>query len=1063
MWIVELALRRPYTFIVGALLVVIFGVLSLLRTPTDIFPEIDIPVVSVIWQYNGLPPQEMERRMTGTFERAVTTTVNDIEHIESQTTSGLSVIKVYFHAGAKIESAVAQLAALSQVILRTMPPGATAPYILRYSASNVPVLQLALSSETLSEQELQDLGSNGIRTRLASVQGASVPQPYGGRTRIINVDLDPQQLLARGISPLDVSNAVNAQNLVLPSGTAKIGEREYAVRLNGSPEVVDALNDLPVRTANGALVRIRDVAQVRDGYAVQTNIVRRDGNRGAMLTVLRAGGASTVDVVTRVRAALPGIVAALPPALKVELLADQSLFVKAALRGVVAEALIAACLTAAMILLFLGSWRSTLIVALSIPLSILASVIALGALGQTMNVMTLGGLALAVGVLVDDATVGIENIHRHLAQGRPVREAIVEGAQQIAVPTFVSTLAICIVFVPVFFLGGVAGSLFAPLAMAVVFAMLASYVISRTLVPTLVYYVLQYEAAHSGAPGLLMRLHLRFDAWFERIRERYRAVLEWALSHRRRVAGGFATGVLASMLLVPFLGQNFFPTVDAGQIRLHLRAPPGTRVEQTEQIVAGVERVIREVIPPSELRMILDNVGIASSGASNIAFSDNPTVGVTDSDILIALTPEHEGSPAAYQRVLRERLNEAFPDVLVFFQAADIVSQILNFGLPAPINVQVAGSNRAKNVEIAREIAARMQRVPGAVDVYVHQVTNAPELFVTVDRDRASALALTERDVASNLLVSLASSGQTAPNFWLNPQNGVQYAISVQTPQSRVTSIEGITGMPLVGAASLTAGGSGAQLLGNVATVSRRSGVSVINHYDVQPVYDVYASVQDRDLGAVARDVDRILDEIRPTLPRGSTITMRGQVASMRTSFQGILIGLGFAVVLIYLLLVVNFQSWLDPLIIVMALPGALAGIAWALFATGTTLSVPSLMGAIMSIGVATANSVLIVSFANERRLAGATAHQAALEAGYTRLRPVIMTAFAMIIGMLPMALGVGEGGEQNAPLGRAVIGGLAVATLATLLVVPVAYSTLRGQLERRRSSQSLVPQGTAA
>jgi CzcA family heavy metal efflux pump len=1043
MWIVQLALRRPYTFIVGALLVVIFGVLSLLRTPTDIFPEIDIPVVSVIWQYNGLPPQEMERRMTTVFERALTTTVNDIEHIESQATSGLSVIKIFFHQGAKIEAAVAQIGALSQTIIRTMPPGTAAPFILRFNASNVPVLQLALSSETLSEQELQDLGSNGIRTRLASVQGASVPQPYGGRTRLINVDLDPQQLIARGISPLDISNAINAQNVVLPSGTAKIGAREYAVRMNGSPEVIDALNDLPVRSSNGALVRIRDVAQVRDGYAVQTNIVRRDGKRGAMLTVLKAGGASTVDVVERVRAAMPGILAQLPPELKVELLADQSLFVKAALRGVLTEALIAACLTAAMILLFLGSWRSTLIVALSIPLSILTSIIVLSALGQTMNVMTLGGLALAVGVLVDDATVGIENIHRHLADGSPIETAIIEGAQQIALPTLVSTLAICIVFVPVFFLGGVAGSLFAPLAMAVVFAMLASYVMARTLVPTLVRYALEYEAAHKGAPGPIERVHQRFDRAFDRASLRYRALLGWALEHRGRVLAVFAVGVLGSSALLPFLGQNFFPSVDAGQIRLHIRAPAGTRVEETEQIVARVERVIRDVIPASDLRMILDNVGIPSSGASNIAFSDNPTIGVTDSDILIALSPEHTRSLEEYRRALRSRLRTEFPGLVVFFQAADIVSQILNFGLPAPINVQVLGSSRAKNYEIIKQIEGRVRKIPGAVDVYVHQVLNAPELFVNVDRDRASAMSLTQRDVASNVLVSLASSGQTAPNFWLNPQNGVQYAVNVQTPQSRISSMEELMGTPILTAGSAAAG---AQMLGSMADVTRRTSAAVINHYDVQNAYDLYANVQDRDLGAVASDLDRVLDEIRPTLPRGSTIVMRGQVASMRTSYRGLALGLAFAVVLVYLLMVVNFQSWLDPFIIITALPGALAGILWALFATGTALSVPALMGAIMSIGVATANSILIVAFANERRAAGLSAHDAAFEAGFTRLRPVIMTAFAMIVGMLPMALGFGEGGEQNAPLGRAVIGGLTVATLATLIVVPIVYSALRGR-----------------
>ncbi len=1047
MWIVQLALKRPYTFIVGAMLVVIFGVLAILRTPTDVFPEIDIPVISIIWQYNGLPPEEMERRMSTVYERALTTTVNDIEHVESQITSGLSIIKVYFQPGAQIESAVAQAAAVSQAVMRGMPPGAIAPLILRYSASNVPVLQLVLSSPTLSEQELADLGSNGIRTRLASVRGASVPPPYGGRARLINVDLDLAQLRARGISPLEVSNAVNAQNLVLPSGTAKIGAREYGVVVNGSPEILDALNDLPVKSVNGALVRIRDVAQVRDGYAVQTNMVRRDGKRGALITVLKNSSASTLDVVNRVRAAMPGIMAQLPAELHYDELADQSLFVKAALKGVVVEALIAACLTALMILLFLGSWRSTLIVALSIPLSILSSIVVLSAIGQTMNVMTLGGLALAVGVLVDDATVGIENIHRHVHMGSAIEKAILDGAQEIAVPTFVSTLSICIVFVPVFFLGGAAGSLFAPLAMAVVFAMLASYVISRTLVPTLVRYALQWEQNHHGNPGPIERVHARFDLMFERMRSRYRALLELALKNRGTVSITFAVGVLASFALFPFLGENFFPSVDAGQLRVHLRAAPGTRVEETELIVGAVERSIREVIPPAEVGSILDNIGITTSSASNLALSDNPTVGVADADLLISLTDKKTHDVAFYRQEIRKRLRQEFPDVKVFFMAADIVSQILNFGLPAPINVQVTGSNRTKNYELAQQIEARIKKIPGAVDVYVNQVVNAPQLYVAVDRDRASALGLTERDVASNLLVSLSSSQQTSPNFWLNPANGVQYAVNVQTPQGSMSSLTQLMETPVVSGAA-TAGSF--QLLDNVARVTRRTGVGVITHRDVQPVFDIYANVQDRDLGAVARDVDKILAEAQKTAPRGTTIQMRGQVASMRTAYEGLGYGLAFAVLLVYLLLVVNFQSWLDPLIIVTALPGALAGIIWALFATQTSLSVPSLMGAIMSIGVATANSILIVTFANERRRAGLSAYDAALEAGYTRLRPVVMTAFAMIIGMLPMALGLGEGGEQNAPLGRAVIGGLLVATVATLFIVPIAYSTLRGRVEAR-------------
>ncbi len=1045
MWIVQLALRRPYTFIVGALLVVIFGVLSLVRMPTDIFPEIDIPVVSVIWTYNGIPPEEMERRFGTPYERAVTTTVNDVEHIESQALPGLSVIKVFFQRGAEIQSAVAQLAAVSQSILRIMPPGASPPFIVRYNAANVPVLQLALGGDSLSEQELSDIGTNGIRTKLATVRGASVPSPYGGRARVINVDIDPEQLLARGLSPSDVSDAVNAQNLILPSGTAKIGEREYSVRLNGSPEVVEQLNELPIKTVNGATVRIRDVAYVRDGYSVQTNIVHRDGTRGALVTVLKSGGASTIDVVNRVREALPGILATLPTALKVDVLADQSLFVKAALNGVLIEALIAACLTALMILLFLGSWRSTIIVALSIPLSILCSVTTLAALGQTINVMTLGGLALAVGVLVDDATVGIENIDRVLEhEGRgDIEHAILEGAGQIAVPTLVSTLAICIVFVPIFFLSGAAGSLFKPLAMAVVFAMLASYVISRTLVPTLVKYALLSEqraaANRDRRPGPFARLHHAFERGFERLRANYQNTVRGILEAPVSLLIGFALIVVLSSGLIPFLGQDFFPTVDAGQIRLHLRTPIGMRVEETARVVADVESAVRRVIPPSELGTILDNVGITNNSSTNLAYSDNPTTGVTDADVLIVLSPEHTGRVNTYRKALRHTLRAEFPQVGFFFQAADIVGQILNFGLPAPINVQVVGTAKAKNFEIAQFLERRLRTIPGAVDIYLHERLAAPELHIAIDRTRASAVGLTEREAGNDLLMSLASSGQAAPNVWLNPQNGVQYSVNVQTPQFKLSSLEEIGRTPLLGAA-----GGTPQMLQNVASITRRSGAAVVSHYDVAPVFNVYANVQDRDLGAVARDVDAVLDSLRPTLPRGSTLVMRGQIASMRESYKGLAIGFAFAILLVYLVMVINFQSWLDPFIISFALPGAMAGILWALFATGSTISVPAFMGAIMSMGVATANSILIVSFANERMAAGRTASQAALDAASTRLRPVVMTALAMIVGMLPMALGFGEGGEQNAPLGRAVIGGLSFATIATLFVVPVIYSRLR-------------------
>lgn len=1046
MWIVTLALRRPYTFIVGALLVVLFGVLSALRMPTDILPELDVPVVSVIWSYNGLPPEEMERRFATTFERSLTTTLTGIEHIESQSLAGITVVKVFFQPDASVESAVSQIAAQSQTVLRVMPPGATPPLIIRYNAANVPVLQLALGGDSLSEQQLNDLGTNGIRTRLATVRGASVPQPYGGRSRLINVDLDPAQLQARGLSPTDVSDAISAQNLVLPGGTAKIGEREYTVRLNGSPNAVDALNDLPIRVVNGALVRIRDVAQVRDGYAVQTNIVHRDGVRGALVTVLKSGGASTIDVVNRVREALPGILAALPSALKVDVLADQSLFVKAALEGVVLEALIAACLTAAMILLFLGSWRSTLIVALSIPLSILASVTVLAALGQTLNVMTLGGLALAVGVLVDDATVGIENIHRMQEHEPDIEKAIIEGAGQIAVPTLVSTLAICIVFVPIFFLSGAAGSLFRPLAMAVVFAMMASYVISRTLVPTLVKFAMQRErdleaqrAHRPHAPGAFARMHRGFEHAFEGLRARYRLALARVLEKPAAVIATTVLMLLSAGALAPTLGRDFFPQVDAGQIRLHLRAPVGTRLEETARMVADVEARIRTIIPPGDLGTILDNVGIASTSLTNLAFSDNPTTGVTDADILLVLTDDRVGDTKGYVSEIRRVLREEFPHLLVFFQSADIIGQILNAGLPAPVNVQVTGTNRAENIVVARTLEHRLRQIPGAVDVYLQQRLEAPQLNVNVDRTRASSLSLTQREVANDLLVSLASSGQSQPNVWLNPQNGVQYNVSVQTPQYRMASLEALGRTPVAGASN-----GPPQLLENVATIARGSSMAVASHYDVSPVFDVFANVQHRDLGAVAGEIDAVLDSLRPTLPKGTSLVMRGQVASMRESYSGLATGLVFAVVLVYLIMVINFQSWLDPLIISSALPLALTGVIWALFAAGNTISVPAFMGAIMSVGVATANGILVVAFANERMEAGLDALQAALDAASTRLRPVIMTAAAMIVGMIPMALGVGEGGEQNAPLGRAVIGGLGFATVATLTVLPLVYSRLR-------------------
>lgn len=1060
MWIVRLALRRPYTFVVAALLVMILGVVTLRRMATDIFPDINLPVASVIWTYTGMSPDDMEKRIVTVAERAYTTTVNDIEHIESQSMLGVSVIKIFFQPGARIEAAVAQLTATSQTITRIMPPGTVPPLIIRYSASSVPVLQLGVSGESLSEQALYDYGLNFVRTQLATVQGASIPLPYGGKPRQIMVDLNLGALQARGLSPADVSTAINSQNLILPSGTAKLGEREYNVRLNSSPDAVAALADLPVRQVGGSTVYIRDVASVRDGYAVQTNIVRQDGRRSSLLSVLKAGGASTLDVVDRIKAALPRIQSTLPPELKIGQLFDQSVFVRAALDGVLREAVIAASLTAAMILLFLGSWRSTLIVTVSIPLSILCSIIALSLLGQTLNVMTLGGLALAVGILVDDATVEIENIHRNLREGKPLTQAILDGAQQIATPALVSTLAICIVFVPVVFLTGVAQFLFVPLALAVVFAMLASYLLSRTLVPVLVRYLLKdelhlYQDGPESTRGkdIAWRIHEGFNRAFERFRDGYRNMLGWILGHRPIVFVCFGCFFVGSFVLLPFIGRDFFPAVDGGQFRLHVRAPAGTRIEETERLFGRVEQTIRRTIPAQELELILDNIGLPVGGV-NLAFSDSATIGASDGEILVALKEGEHRPTGEYVERLRRTLKAEFPEAVFFFQASDIVTQILNFGLPAPIDIQIAGpgANRQRNYALARELETRVRLVAGAADVHLHQVVDAPDLRVVVDRTRAIEAGLTQRDVANSLLVSLSSSSQAAPNYWINPKNGVNYLVAVQTPQYRMDTIDALKNTPIVGA-----GLSAPQLLSNLATFERSESMAVINHYNVQPVYDVYANVYNRDLGAVADEIEVIVADIRSKLPRGSAIVMRGQVESMNGAFLSLGLGLIFAIVLVYCLMVVNFQSWIDPFIIITALPGALSGILWMLFVTQTTLSVPALMGSIMSIGVATANSILLVTFANEQRAEGKDALGAALAAGYTRLRPVLMTALAMILGMLPMALGFGEGGEQNAPLGRAVIGGLIVATITTLLFVPLVYSVLRRREPRELDADAAI------
>ena len=1045
MWIVRLALRRPYTFVVMAALIVVLGIAACVTLPTDIFPNIDIPIVSVIWTYSGVSPDEMEKRITTVSERAMTTTVNDIEHIESQSYNGIAVIKVFFQPSVKVELAIAQITSIMQTITRILPPGIFPPGIVKYNASSVPILQLALSSKSLTEQQLYDLGLNFIRTQLATVQGASVPLPYGGKARQIMVDINPDALYANHLSATDISNAINDQNLIIPAGSAKVGDREYLVRLNSSPDTAAGLNDLPVKSSNGATVYIRDVAQVRDGYAVQQNIVRANGSRASLLSVLKNGNASTLSIIERVQAQLPRILAGMPPGLEVKQMFDQSLFVRAAIGGVLREGTIAAVLTGLMILLFLGSWRSTLIVCVSIPLSILTSLIVLGLCGQTINVMTLGGLALAVGILVDDATVEIENVHRNMGQRKPLTRAILDGASQIAVPAFVSTLAICIVFVPVLLLTGAAKYLFTPLAMAVVFAMLMSYFLSRTLVPTMVHFLLRSEielymrGEHGHAAesdGIIWRVHHAFNRWFERLRQRYSSALAWCLENRAWVAGTFAVFCIGSLCIGALVGEDFFPYIDSGQMRLHVRAREGTRIEQTEQIFAQVEDEVRKVIPAGELDTILDDIGLPGGGI-NLAFSDSSTIGVSDGEILISMKENHTPTQEVERR-LRTRLRERFPELTFFFQAANITNQILNFGLPAPIDVQIVGRDPVGNYKAAEEIARKVSFIPGAVDVHVHQQVSYPEVRVNVDRSKAEELGLTQRDVANSMLISLSSSGQVAPNQWLNPVNGVNYQVAVQTPQIRIDSFDALQRTPI----SSSARGGQTQLLSNLATLSRGVSTAIVNHYNVQPVFDVFANVDQRDLGGVAADVRKIIDQTK--LSKGSYIEMRGQVETMRSSFIRLGIGVFFAILLVYMLIVVNFQSWLDPFIILMALPGALSGILWMLFITQTTLNVPSLMGAIMCIGVATANSILLVTFANDERAVGKNALEAAHSAGITRIRPVIMTALAMIIGMLPMALGFGEGGEQNAPLGRAVIGGLLVATFTTLFFVPIAYSFLR-------------------
>ncbi|WP_419815425.1 efflux RND transporter permease subunit [Glacieibacterium sp.] len=1040
--IVRIALTRPLTFIVMAMLIAIVGVLAALRTPVDIFPNIGVPVIAVAWNYSGLPADDMGGRIIAPYERVLTTTVNDIEHIESQSLQGIGVVKIFFQPDADIRTATAQVTSVSQSVLRQLPPGITPPLILNYSASTVPILQLALQGRGLSEQQLFDLGVNQIRPSLVTVQGAAVPYPSGGRQRQVQIDIDPTALQSKGLSAQDIGNAIAAQNQINPAGFAKIGTYQYSIKLNNAPNSIAALNDLPVKVVNGATIYMRDVANVRDGSGPQTNVVHVDGRRSVLLTVLKNGATSTLAVVDGVKAALPKIAAGLPDTLKIVPIGDQSVFVKGAVTGVVVEGAIAAALTSLMILLFLGSWRSTVIIALSIPLAVLAAVAMLAAFGQTLNVMTLGGLALAVGILVDDATVTIESIEWHLEQGKPVIQAILDGAAQIVVPAFVSLLCICIVFVPMFFLPGVAGFLFVPMAMSVVFAMIASFILSRTLVPTMAMYLLrphakgsdEHAAGTAASRNPLVRFQRGFEHRFTRIRTGYGRLLERALAGRVLFMSVFMALVLVSFLLVPFLGSNFFPSIDAGQITMHVRAPVGSRIEDTSAQFDRIQRRVRELIPPVDLASVVDNIGLPVSSINTI-YGNSGTIGSQDGDMLIGLHEGHKPT-ADYVETLRRELPKSFPGTTFAFLPADITSQILNFGAPAPIDIQITGRKAAANTAHAERILRAIRGIPGLADARIQQSSRSPQLNVDIDRSRIGQYGLTERDVTNSLGTTLAGTATTAPVFFLNPENGISYPVVAQTPEYRIGSISDLSGVPISGA-----NGTAAQTLGGLSTIRRSNTAPVVSHYNIQPVIDIYATPVGRDLGAVADDVNAAIKKLEPQAGKGVTVTLRGQYTTMQTAFSGLGFGIVAAILLIYLLIVVNFQSWLDPFVIVMALPAALAGIVWMLFATGTTLSVPALTGAIMCMGVATANSILVVSFARERLDELGDATKAALEAGMVRFRPVLMTALAMIIGMTPMALGLGEGGEQNAPLGRAVIGGLIVATTATLFFVPAIFS----------------------
>jgi len=1061
MWLVRTALEKPYTFIVMAILILLSTPLAVMKTPVDVLPEINIPVISVIWSYNGLSAQQMGNRITQSHERILTTTVNDIERIESQSLGGIAIIKIFFQPNVNIQTAIAQIVAVSQSVLRQMPPGITPPLIIKYTASAIPVIQLGMSSTVLAEKELFDLALNTLRPQLITIPGISMPFPYGGKVRAVSVDIDPQALLSKGMTSSDVINAITSQNLTLPAGTTKIGDTEFNVSLNASPPSIAELNNIPVRTINGATTFLREVAHVRDGFSPQINIVRQDGQRGLLLTALKNGGASTLDVVNALKEKLPSLLPLLPEGVEVKLLADQSIFVKEAIASVVHEALIAAVLTAVMLLLFLGNWRTTVIIAISIPLSIFSSLIMLYLLGETINIMTLGGLALAVGILVDDATVTLENIERHLHMGKGLYEAIMEGAGEIAVPAFVSTLCICIVFVPMFFLGGVAKYLFVPLAQAVIFAMLASYILSRTLVPTMAYLLLGHASKRGRLGEAIYAVHVRFNDRFEKFRTAYVLLLSHLLTHRKQFIFGFLFFCVASCGIFALLGRDLFPLVDTGQIKLHLRAPSGTRVERTAIIADEVQTVIRTVIPEKDLAGILDNVGLPNSGI-NLSYSSSGTIGAFDADIMITLKPGHRPSED-YMEALLPELRKNFPDIEFFFQPADIVTQILNFGIPAAIDVQIVGANYTANQQLASKLVTRIAGVKGAADVHVHQRLDKPAIALKMDRTRMQSLNLTPADLAQNVLLPLSGSAQTSPSFWLNPLNNINYSIQVQAPQAKIDSLDDLLRLPVgpsnaaassVSAAANSLSGRGPQLLGNLVTVSPTTEFAILTRYNIQPSINIYANVRGRDLSGVATDIQKILDEARAELPRGSQMVMRGQVETMKNSYTGLGIGLLGAIVLVYLLIVVNFQSWLDPFIVIAALIAALAGIAWMLIVTATNLSVPALTGAIMTMGVATANSVLVISFARQRLADGLPALSAALEAGSTRLRPVLMTALAMILGMIPIAIGIGEGSEQNAPLGRAVIGGLLFATVSTLLFVPVLFASFHRMLALRNEKR---------